>query len=329
MTEAPAPAAPRAAAAPEPASDAAPRPGSGPVAVPSDPSGGVVRVRLDLAYQGTHFAGWARQPGLRTVQGAIEDGFATILRGPAPRLTVAGRTDAGVHARGQVAHVDLTRAQWEALPGRSDRAPGDALVARLGGVLPGDVVVHRAAAAPAGFDARFSALHRAYRYRVVDDPARRDPLRREWVLWNRRPLDVDAMDAAVRPLLGVRDFAAFCKPRPGATTIRELQHLSWARPEDGPDAGLVVAHVRADAFCHNMVRALVGASLAVGEGRRDAGWPARLLASRRRDAGAGVVPAHGLVLEEVTYPPDEELAGRADRVRAVRNEEDVWDDGAS
>ena len=345
MTEASAPAAPRAAAAPdaatgaaprracdaapEPASDAAPRPGSGPVAVPSDPSGGVVRVRLDLAYQGTHFAGWARQPGLRTVQGAIEDGFATILRGPAPRLTVAGRTDAGVHARGQVAHVDLTRAQWEALPGRSDRAPGDALVARLGGVLPGDVVVHRAAAAPAGFDARFSALHRAYRYRVVDDPARRDPLRREWVLWNRRPLDVDAMDAAVRPLLGVRDFAAFCKPRPGATTIRELQHLSWARPEDGPDAGLVVAHVRADAFCHNMVRALVGASLAVGEGRRDAGWPARLLASRRRDAGAGVVPAHGLVLEEVTYPPDEELAGRADRVRAVRNEEDVWDDGAS
>ncbi len=286
----------------------------------------VVRVRLDLAYQGTAFAGWARQPTLRTVQGTLEDGLATILRGAAPRLTVAGRTDAGVHARGQVAHVDLTRAQWEALPGRSDRAPEDALVARLGGVLPGDVVVHRAAQAPAGFDARFSALHRAYTYRVADDPAQRDPLRREWVLWNRRPLDVAAMDAAVRPLLGVRDFAAFCKPRPGATTIRELQHLSWSRPADGPDAGLVVAHVRADAFCHNMVRALVGASLAVGEGRRDVGWPAELLASRRRDAGAGVVPAHGLVLEEVTYPPDAELAARADRIRAVRNEEDVWED---
>lgn len=290
--------------------------------VPDD----VVRVRLDLAYQGTAFAGWARQPTLRTVQGTIEDGLATILRGAAPRLTVAGRTDAGVHARGQVAHVDLARAQWEALPGRSDRAPGDALVARLGGVLPGDVVVHRAAPAAAGFDARFSALHRAYTYRVADDPAQRDPLRREWVLWNRRPLDVAAMDAAVRPLLGVRDFAAFCKPRPGATTIRELQHLSWSRPTDGPDAGLVVAHVRADAFCHNMVRALVGASLAVGEGRREVGWPAALLASRRRDAGAGVVPAHGLVLEEVTYPPDAELAARADRIRAVRNEEDVWED---
>lgn len=290
--------------------------------VPDD----VVRVRLDLAYQGTAFAGWARQPTLRTVQGTIEEGLATILRGAAPRLTVAGRTDAGVHARGQVAHVDLARAQWEALPGRSDRAPGDALVARLGGVLPGDVVVHRATRAPAGFDARFSALHRAYTYRVADDPAQRDPLRREWVLWNRRPLDVAAMDAAVRPLLGVRDFAAFCKPRPGATTIRELQHLSWSRPTDGPDAGLVVAHVRADAFCHNMVRALVGASLAVGEGRRGVGWPAELLASRRRDAGAGVVPAHGLVLEEVTYPPDAELAARADRIRAVRNEEDVWED---
>ncbi len=124
----------------------------------------------------------------------------------------------------------------------------------------------------------------------------------------------------------MRDFAAFCKPRPGATTIRELQHLSWSRPADGPDAGLVVAHVRADAFCHNMVRALVGASLAVGEGRRDVDWPAGLLASRRRDAGAGVVPAHGLVLEEVTYPPDAELAARAARIRAVRNEEDVWDD---
>jgi tRNA pseudouridine38-40 synthase len=284
-----------------------------------------VRVRLDLAYEGTGFAGWARQPGLRTVQGAIEDGLATLLRGDAPRLTVAGRTDAGVHARGQVAHVDLTRAQWDALPGRSDRSPDDALVARLAGVLPPDVVVQRAARAPAGFDARFSAVHRAYTYRVADDPALRDPLRRGWTLWNRRPLDVAAMDEAVRPLVGVRDFAAFCKPRPGATTIRELQHMSWTRPADGPDAGLAVAHVRADAFCHNMVRALVGASLAVGEGRRDVTWPAALLASRRRDGGAGVVAAHGLVLEAVTYPPDAQLAERAERIRAVRNEEDVWD----
>ncbi|WP_336707638.1 tRNA pseudouridine(38-40) synthase TruA [Oerskovia sp. USHLN155] len=284
-----------------------------------------VRVRLDLAYQGTAFAGWARQPGLRTVEGALEDGLGQILRGDPPRLTVAGRTDAGVHARGQVAHVDLPRAAWDAMPGRSDRTPGDALVARLGGVLPGDVVVHRATPAPEGFDARFSALYRSYTFRIVDDPALRDPLRREWVLWNRKPLDADAMHEALQPLLGVRDFAAFCKPRPGATTIRELQHLSWERATDGPDAGLVVAHVRADAFCHNMVRALVGASVAVGEGRRPVSWPTEVLAARRRDAGAGVVPPHGLVLEAVTYPPDDELAARAERVRAVRMDEDVWD----
>ncbi|MFC8732942.1 tRNA pseudouridine(38-40) synthase TruA [Luteimicrobium sp. NPDC057192] len=288
------------------------------------------RVRLDLAYDGAGFAGWARQPGLRTVQGLLEDGLATVLRAEAngealPRVQVAGRTDAGVHARGQVAHVDLTERQWAALPGRSDREPGDALVTRLGGVLPHDLVVRAAAPAPEGFDARFSALHRSYTYRVADRPDLRDPLRRGWVLWTRRPLDVAAMDAAARPLLGVRDFAAFCKPRPGATTIRELQELRWERPDDGPDAGLVVAHVRADAFCHNMVRALVGASLAVGEGRRPVTWLADVLAARRRDAAGGVVPAHGLVLEAVAYPPDAELATRAERIRARRMDEDVWD----
>jgi tRNA pseudouridine38-40 synthase len=156
--------------------------------------------------------------------------------------------------------------------------------------------------------------------------ALRDPLRRTHVLWARRPLDVAAMHAAVQPLVGVRDFAAFCKPRPGATTIRELQHVAWERPDAGPDAGLVLAHVRADAFCHNMVRALVGASVAVGEGRRDVAWPAEVLASRRREAGAGVAPAHGLVLEQVSYPPDDELAARAERVRARRMDEDVWED---
>lgn len=289
-----------------------------------------VRVRLDLAYEGTGFAGWARQPGLRTVQGALEDGLATILRTgplglPAPRLTVAGRTDAGVHARGQVAHVDVPADRWLAVPGRSDREPGDALVTRLAGVLPSDIVVRRAVPAPVGFDARFSALHRTYTYRVADDATLRDPLRRTHVLWSRRPLDVAAMDEACRPLTGVRDFAAYCKPRPGATTIRELQHLSWSRPQDGPDAGLAVAQVRADAFCHNMVRALVGASIAVGEGRRPVAWPAELLASRRRDAGAVVVPPHGLVLEAISYPPDDELAARADRIRAMRMDEDVWD----
>lgn len=301
-----------------------------PAGTQSGPGTERVRVRLDLAYDGTDFAGWARQPGLRTVQGVLEDGLATILRTealgePRPRLTVAGRTDSGVHARGQVAHVDVVRDRWDAMPGRSERDPGRALVDRLAGVLPRDVVVRRATRAAEGFDARFSALHRSYTYRIADDPGLRDPLQRAHVLWTRRALDVDAMHAAMQPLLGVRDFAAYCRPRPGATTIRELQHIAWERPADGPDAGLVVAHVRADAFCHNMVRALVGASVAVGEGRRDVGWPAEVLAARRRDAGAGVVPPHGLVLERIGYPPDDELAVRAERVRALRLDEDVWE----
>ncbi len=284
---------------------------------------GVIRLRLDLSYRGTDFSGWATQPGLRTVQGALEEALARVLRLPSVRLTVAGRTDAGVHSRGQVAHLDVPREVWEAVVGRSGRAPGDALVSRLAGVLPTDVVVHRAAPAPQGFDARSSALRRRYSCRIADRPELRDPLTRDWVLWNRAGLDVAAMDRACQPLLGLRDFAAYCRPREGASTIRELQELRWTRVEDGPERGLVVASVQADAFCHNMVRALVGASLAVGEGRRDEEWPAKVLEGRRRDSGAGVVPAHGLVLEEVVYPADDELAARAERIRARRMDEEV------
>ena len=287
-----------------------------------------VRLRLDLSYDGGGFAGWARQPGLRTVQGALEDGLATVLRsGPRgeqpPRVTVAGRTDAGVHARGQVAHVDVVPAALDAARGRSDRTAVEALTTRLAGVLPDDLVVRTVTHAPPGFDARFSALRRRYAYRVCDAAANRDPLTRGWVLWHRRPLDVGAMDAAARTLLGRHDFAAYCRPRPDATTIRTLEEFGWSRPGDGPDAGLVVAHVQADAFCHSMVRALVGASLAVGEGRRPASWPRELLDGRRREGGATVVAAHGLTLEEVGYPPDDELAARAERTRARRAADDV------
>ncbi|GAA2994793.1 tRNA pseudouridine(38-40) synthase TruA [Streptosporangium longisporum] len=297
----------------------------------------MVRLRLDLGYDGTDFSGWAKQPGRRTVQGEIEEALGRILRLPEPpALTVAGRTDAGVHARGQVAHVDLDAATLAALDGRArrkgpeqeipvDEAPGEpgaaaelderlsALRRRLAGVLPPDVRVHRVTVAPEGFDARFSALSRRYAYRVSDAPGGPDPLRRREVLWYARPLDVPRLNAAAAALLGEHDFAAFCRKREGATTIRELQRLDWARQD-----GLVVATVVADAFCHSMVRALVGSLLPVGEGRLGVDWPAGVLARAVRDSGVHVAPALGLCLEEVRYPGAPELARRAAETRRVR-----------
>ena len=306
---------------------------------PHAPAPGRVRVRLDLAYDGAGFNGWAAQPGLRTVEGELGRALATVVRHPVP-LTVAGRTDAGVHAAAQTAHVDVDEAAWLALPGRSDRTSGQALRERLTGVLArlageaarsgrigplprgaADIVVHRAAPAPPGFDARFSALSRRYVYRIADTasgPAGRDPLRRSAVLWVGGELDVAAMAAASEPLMGEHDFLSFCRPRRGATTIRALKTVHWRREESGPDAGLVVLVVVADAFCHSMVRSLAGAGLAVGRGRRPVDWPARLLAARSREAAAPVAPAHALTLTGVSYPPDEQLGERAVLSRALR-----------
>ncbi len=230
-----------------------------------------------------------------------------VLRLPVPpKLTVAGRTDAGVHARGQVVHTDVPAGAW------SDRA--DRATWRLAGVLPADVRVHAASPAPAGFDARFSALWRRYAYRVCDDEAAADPLRRHETLWYFRRLDLSAMNEAAPCFLGEHDFAAFCRRREGATTIRALRTLNWHRD----DHGIAIATVVADAFCHNMVRSLVGALLAVGEGRRPPGWPAAVLAAAVRDPAVRVVPPHGLCLEEVGYPPADELATRAAAARRVR-----------
>jgi tRNA pseudouridine38-40 synthase len=267
----------------------------------------LVRLRLDLSYDGTGFSGWAAQPGQRTVQAVTEEALGRALRLPGPpRLTVAGRTDAGVHARGQVAHVEVPAAAWTATAGCAVR--------RLAGVLPPDVRLRGLTPAPDGFDARFSALWRRYRYRVCDDPAAADPLRRNETLWYPRRLSLEAMNTAAAALVGEHDFAAFCRRREGATTVRELLRLDWARGDDG----VAVATVTADAFCHNMVRALVGALLAVGEGRREPGWPRQVLAAAVRDHGVHVVPPHGLCLEEVRYPPDAELARRAAATRRVR-----------
>jgi tRNA pseudouridine38-40 synthase len=272
------------------------------------PDPGLIRVRIAVAYDGSSFSGWARQPGRRTVQQTLEEALCRVLRlAEPPQLTVAGRTDAGVHARGQVAHVDLPVPCWA--------AAGDTAQRRLYGVLPPDLRVAGISPAPPGFDARFSALWRRYAYRVCDDPSLADPLRRHETLWYPRQLDVGAMNDAARACLGEHDFAAFCRRRDGASTVRELLRLEWARTAPG----LAVATVVADAFCHNMVRALVGALLRVGDGARPAGWPAQLLAARQRDPAVPVVAPHGLCLEEIGYPPDEQLAQRAQATRRVRD----------
>ena len=275
----------------------------------------VLRVRIDLAYDGTDFSGWAAQPARRTVEGELSAALTTLLRAEEPvRLTVAGRTDAGVHARGQVAHADVDEALYAALPGRSTRSPEEAARTRLTGLLPGDVVVREVSRAADGFDARFSALRRRYLYRLCDRPWTLDPLRRRDTVVVKEELDVEAMAAAAEQLVGLHDFAAFCKRREGATTVRTLLAHTWHREPDGTVAGTVVA----DAFCHSMVRALVGSVVPVGLGRADAAFPREVLASRARDPRVTVMPAHGLSLEEVTYPADSELAARAREARSTR-----------
>ena len=255
-----------------------------------------LRLRLDVAYDGTGFSGWASQPGLRTVQGTIEAALEQILRLEAGscRLTVAGRTDAGVHARGQVCSVETPLGVLE---------PHE-LQARLNRLLFDDVVVRRVSVAPDGFDARFSATWRRYAYRVNDDPSSVDPLRRREVLRWPRGLDESAMNAAAPHLLGEHDFAAFCKRREGTSTVRHLQELVWSRSDE-----LLMCRVVANAFCHNMVRALVGCLIVVGEGKRPPGWPAEVLSAGVRDPRVPVLPPHGLTLEEVGYPTDFRVAG--------------------
>jgi tRNA pseudouridine38-40 synthase len=282
----------------------------------------VTRIRLDLGYDGTAFSGWAKQPGLRTVQGELESALATIFRrvGDPPIVTVAGRTDVGVHATGQVAHVELDDAQIADLdrPRRGGPAPRglEALLRRVNGIAgaSGDLRVGAVTIAPPGFDARFSAMWRRYEYRVADAVARQDPRRRGYELWHPVALDLDAMADAARSLLGLHDFASFCRPRPRATTIRTLEAFDWHRDVDG----VLVARVQADAFCHSMVRALVGACLAAGERKLAPERLPELRDAATRSSEFVVMPAKGLTLREVGYPPKAELAERAALTRQRR-----------
>ncbi len=306
------------------------------ISAPATTDESLVRLRLDIGYDGTEFSGWAAQPDRRTVAGCLLQALEVLFRRPVP-LVVAGRTDAGVHAVGQVAHIDVPRAGLLALAPRrpTDQLAGSTgngsnsafeaealdpeaggrlgLLRRLAGLLPPDVRVRRVSTAPPGFDARFSALRRHYRYRIGVAEWGVDPLQRNDVLARRRALDVAAMSRAAAALIGLHDFAAFCKPREGATTIRELQGLTISSHADE-----VTVEVQADAFCHSMVRSLVGALIAVGEGQVPISRPAELLAGRSRASGVHIAPALGLTLVAVDYPPDHELADRAASTRAFR-----------
>jgi tRNA pseudouridine38-40 synthase len=250
----------------------------------------MTRIRLDVAYDGREFAGWARQRELRTVQGVLEEMIANLV-GAEVEITCAGRTDAGVHARGQVAHIDVSN--W----------PADLDTWRINRALPDDIRVLAIRVVPNEFDARFSALWRRYTYRVSDSPIGPAPLARGQVLQWGKALDLELMNSASGLLIGEHDFTAYCKMREGASAVRELLELNSERV--GSD---IVITVTADAFCHSMVRSLIGALLPVGDGRKPVTWPFEMLTSGIR--GATVMPPFPLVLEEVGYPPDGQLLDR-------------------
>ncbi|WP_330438983.1 tRNA pseudouridine(38-40) synthase TruA [Micromonospora sp. NBC_00821] len=267
-----------------------------------------IRLRLDVSYDGTDFSGWAAQPTRRTVAGVLVETLDLVLgAGTATGLTVAGRTDAGVHATGQVCHVDLPVDVWRQHEGR--------LLRRLARLLPTDVRVRAMTEVPADFDARFSATFRRYEYRVTDAPFGAEPLRRHEVLAWPKPLDLAALNAAATGLVGEHDFAAYCRRKEHATTLREVTRLDWRRDPDD----ILVATVQADAFCQAMVRSLVGAMLVAGDGRRPVEWPGTLLTQRERSSEVTVAPARGLTLVAVGYPPDPaEYAHRATLTRRLR-----------
>ncbi|OFK67067.1 tRNA pseudouridine(38-40) synthase [Corynebacterium sp. HMSC076G08] len=279
-----------------------------------------VRLRLDLAYDGTDFHGWAKQKGgLRTVQQTVEEKLSMVLRHPV-ELTVAGRTDAGVHASGQVAHLDTTRA---ALGQRSIDGDPTKLVKRLAKLLPADVRVHACTEVPADFDARFSALRRRYVYRITTHPRGALPTRaRDTATWFK-PVDLELMQAAADQLVGLNDFVAFCKAKPHATTIRELLAFEWKDVSTPAEPQLYEAHVTADAFCWSMVRSLVGCCLRVGEGSRGVDFAAHMLREESRSSEIPLADAQGLSLVGVDYPDADQLAARAAMTRGRRAAEET------
>ncbi len=273
------------------------------------------RFRLLFAYDGTDFVGWAKQPGLRTVEGELLIALLRVLGDDAHHfgLRVAGRTDAGVHADAQQAHIDLTPAQMKRI------AKGN-VVGRLNSMLPSDIHVYSFEPAPAGFDARFSAISRRYIYRIADDKSVKNPRLSRYALYVGGILDVSAMHKAAQKLLGLNDFASFCKSREGATTIRNLKKISVRR---SGEAGQIEVELLADAFCHNMVRSIVGALLTVGAGKATPDDVEAALKRAKRGPGFKTVEPHGLTLIEIGYPADSKLAAQAEKARNMRSLDEI------
>ena len=302
-----------------------------------------MRLRLDLAYDGGDFYGWAKQPTLRTVQGVLEDALHKVLRvnksdaSEPLRLSVAGRTDTGVHASYQVCHLDVSEFVLQNCVGHTNLTPVKALEYRLCGVLPKDISIHSVSIAPSGFDARFSALDRTYVYRISDaaNRANLDPRMRGFVLQLDYDLNVDAMNQAASLIVGLHDFGSFARPNPGGTTIRCVKKAVWNRVFQGSclskstgkipsiENGLLEFTIVADAFAHNMVRSLVGACVQVGCAKRSVDWFKNKIENPIREGSTGPIAANGLTLEYVEYPKDEELGARANAIRAKRTIEEL------
>lgn len=298
----------------------------------------MTRLRIDLAYNGADFHGWAVQPDRRTVQGTIEEALGRILHGHGanaepPRLTVAGRTDAGVHASHQVCHVDVADQALARCIGHMQMTAVEALETRLSRMMPDDIAIHTVSVAPPGFDARFSALERTYVYRIADARAPRDPRLKDFVWRTDRELDIARMNAVAALTLGLHDFGSFAVANPGGTTIREVKTAYWQRVPTRPllepgmgeryhtpavESGLLCFTIVADAFARNMVRSLVGACVQVGMGKRDVDWFAGKMRVPLREGSTGPIAPQGLTLEHIAYPADGELAARAERIRAKR-----------
>ena len=302
---------------------------------------GAVRLRIDLAYDGTGFYGWAKQPEIRTVQGEIERALHIVLRVPEDdvneslRLTVAGRTDTGVHASHQVCHLDVSEDALARCVGHMDVSPVTALTRRLQRMLPPDIAIHGITKAPDGFDARFSALERTYVYRIADRGSEIDPRTRNFVLHIDDDLDIAAMNEAAAMTIGLHDFVSFATPNPGGTTIREVKTAYWRRIQQRPliaddmtmgeryrtpaaESCLVCFTIIADAFARNMVRSLVNGCVQVGVGKRSLDWFAGKMATPLREGSTGPIAPQGLTLEHIEYPSDDQLAIRAEAIRAKR-----------